>query len=82
MIAMGSKAISDPPLPFITYNYSTSLQENISILWWNVNETSEEIVFELHIQTTGWIALGISPGKRRWLSVARCYRVSAIQVVG
>ncbi|CAM4957108.1 unnamed protein product [Rotaria socialis] len=30
-------------------------------LWWTVNDDKQEILFELHVKTTGWIALGISP---------------------
>lgn len=56
-------ASSSPLIPLTNYNYSISIQENISELWWNVNEVEEEILFELHVRTTGWIALGISPGK-------------------
>ena len=58
-----SDAITSPIPPFATYKYSTELQHDVADLWWNVNETSQEIVFELHVNTTGWIALGISPGK-------------------
>ena len=58
-----SNTISSPLVPFTTYNYSISLQANASDLWWNVNEVTQEIIFELHMKTTGWIALGISPGK-------------------
>ena len=27
------------------------------------NHVEQEIIFELHMKTTGWVALGISPGK-------------------
>lgn len=50
--------------PFNKYKYSTELQTNISDLWWTVDDTEREIIFELHMKTTGWIALGISPGKQ------------------
>ena len=75
MVVRGSHAILDMPLPLTTYNYSISLQENVSVLWWNVNEVTEEIIFELHVKTTGWIALGISPGKLRWIPLAYRYEV-------
>ena len=58
-----SESTTSPIPPFTTYKYSTELQHDVADLWWNVNETSQEIVFELHVNTTGWIALGISPGK-------------------
>lgn len=75
MIVRGSHAILDMPLTLTTYNYSISLQENVSVLWWNVNEVTQEITFELQVKTTGWIALGISPGKLRWISLACRYEV-------
>jgi hypothetical protein len=58
-----TNGISSPILPYINYRYSTELQPNVADLWWTVNETQQDIVFELHIKTTGWIALGISPGR-------------------
>ncbi len=57
-----SNAITSPIQPFTNYKYSTELQANVADLWWTVNETAQDIIFELHIKTTGWIALGISPG--------------------
>jgi hypothetical protein len=54
--------ISSPIQPYTNYRYSTELQPNVADLWWTVNETQQDILFELHIKTTGWIALGISPG--------------------
>ncbi|CAF1495013.1 unnamed protein product [Rotaria sp. Silwood1] len=62
MMIKGSICVSSPLTPFTTYNYFTSLEANVSDLWWNVNETSQEIIFEFHVRTTGWIGLGISPG--------------------
>ncbi|CAF3236093.1 unnamed protein product, partial [Rotaria sp. Silwood2] len=53
--------ISSPLQSYTSYRYSTELQRNVADLWWTVNETQQEITFELHIKTTGWIALGISP---------------------
>jgi hypothetical protein len=58
----GSDGTSSPIQPYTTYRYSIELQRNVADLWWTVNETKQEIIFELHIKTTGWIALGISPG--------------------
>ncbi|CAF1144593.1 unnamed protein product [Adineta ricciae] len=46
--------------PFTEYKHSTELQVNISDLWWTIDDAEREIVFELHVKTTGWIALGIS----------------------
>jgi len=54
--------ISSPIQPFTTYEYSAELQADVADLWWSTNETQQDIIFELHIKTTGWIALGISPG--------------------
>jgi hypothetical protein len=54
--------ISSPIQTYTNYKYSTELQVNVADLWWTVNETQQDIIFELHIKTTGWIALGISPG--------------------
>jgi hypothetical protein len=58
-----SNGISSPITPFATYNHSVELLANVSDLWWTVDETNQMIFFELHTKTTGWIALGISPGK-------------------
>ena len=58
-----SNGITSPITLFTTYNHSVELQINVADLWWTVDETNQTILFELHIQTTGWIALGISPGK-------------------
>ncbi len=57
-----SNAITSPIQPFTNYKYSTELRTNVADLWWTVNEAEQDIIFELHINTTGWIALGISPG--------------------
>ncbi|CAF4462457.1 unnamed protein product [Rotaria sp. Silwood2] len=61
LITKKSNGISSPLQPYTSYRYSTELQRNVADLWWTVNETRQEITFELHIKTTGWIALGISP---------------------
>ena len=57
-----NEANSSPIPPYINYTYSIELQNDVADLWWNVNETSQDITFELHVHTIGWIALGISPG--------------------
>ncbi|CAF3460707.1 unnamed protein product [Rotaria socialis] len=56
-----SYEISSPVQPFTTYKHSIELQANVADLWWTVDNVEEEIIFELHVKTTGWIALGISP---------------------
>ncbi len=63
LLAVGKcNGISSPIQPFTTYEYSTELQADVADLWWSTNETQQDIIFELHIKTTGWIAFGISPG--------------------
>jgi hypothetical protein len=54
---------SSPITPYTNYTNSIELVANASNLWWMVNTFRKEITFELHVKTTGWIALGISPGK-------------------
>ncbi|CAF1032269.1 unnamed protein product [Rotaria socialis] len=62
MVIVGkSNGISSPVEPFTTYKHSIELRENVADLWWTVNDDKQEILFELHVKTTGWIALGISP---------------------
>lgn len=56
--------ISSPIPPFTSYKHSAELEANVADLWWTVDEVAEDITFELHVKTTGWIALGISPGKQ------------------
>ncbi len=55
-------SISSPISPLSIHKHSTELEKNVADLWWTIDENQLEIVFELHINTTGWIALGISPG--------------------
>ena len=55
--------LSSPIQPVTSYKHSIELQANIADLWWTVDDAERHITFELHIQSTGWIALGISPGK-------------------
>ncbi|CAF4663676.1 unnamed protein product, partial [Rotaria sp. Silwood1] len=63
MVVVGkSNGIASPVQPFTTYKHSIELQENVADLWWTVDADAQEIIFELHVKTTGWIALGISPG--------------------
>ncbi|CAF1240142.1 unnamed protein product, partial [Didymodactylos carnosus] len=37
---------------------------NVAQLWWTVNDIEQEITFELHVKTIGWIALGITGGMK------------------
>ncbi len=55
--------ISSPIPPLGNHKYSSELESNVADLWWTIDDAKKEIVFELHIKTTGWIALGISPGR-------------------
>ena len=57
-----SDSVSSPLRPYKTYKNFVELADNVADLWWSVDDNEIEIVFELHIKTTGWIALGISPG--------------------
>ncbi|CAF3886409.1 unnamed protein product [Rotaria sp. Silwood1] len=61
LILKDSYSISSPVRPFTKYQYSTELEKNVADLWWSVDDVKQEIMFELHIKTRGWIALGISP---------------------
>jgi hypothetical protein len=54
--------ITSPIQPFTNYRYATELQSHVADLWWTVDEVQQDITFELHIKTTGWIGFGISPG--------------------
>jgi hypothetical protein len=56
-------SISSPIEPFTNYSNVVELQANVADLFWTVDNDKQEITFELHINTTGWIGLGISPGK-------------------
>ncbi len=56
-------SISSSIASFINYTDSIELQADKADLFWIVDDVKKEITFELHINTTGWIALGISPGK-------------------
>ena len=57
-----TNAVASPLTPFTNYTYYNALNNDAADLWWTINTTRREITFELHIKTTGWIALGISPG--------------------
>lgn len=53
---------SSPIDPVASYDHEIELAPNVADLWWTVGDNETNILFELHIKTTGWIALGISPG--------------------
>ena len=57
------KSVLSPLQPFTNYQHSIELQSITADLWWTADESKKEITFELHMKTTGWIALGISPSK-------------------
>ena len=57
--------ISSPIEPFSIHDHTIELEKNSVQLWWTVNDEEHEILFELHVKTTGWIALGISPGREK-----------------
>lgn len=57
--------ISSSIQTFTSYKHSVELQHGIADLWWTIDDAEKEIVFELHVKSTGWIALGISPGKNK-----------------
>jgi hypothetical protein len=62
MMITNINGLSSPLTPFANYAYSTELLANVSDLWWSIDLNTTEITFELHMNTIGWIALGISPG--------------------
>ena len=62
LVVHDTVGVSSPLKPFVSYTYSTTLKEGVADLWWTVDAVQRDITFELHIKTTGWIALGISPG--------------------
>ena len=57
------QTLSSPIKPFATYRNNTELIENVANLWWTVSDDTNYIIFELHVKTTGWIALGIAEGR-------------------
>ncbi|UJR36729.1 hypothetical protein I4U23_029445 [Adineta vaga] len=56
-----SNGVTSPISTFTSYQHTVELRHGIADLWWSVNSVNQTIVFELHMNTTGWIALGISP---------------------
>ena len=63
LIVEKCSSISSPIQPLANFKYSAELENNVADLWWTIDDNQREITFELHVKTTGWIALGISPGK-------------------
>jgi hypothetical protein len=55
--------MTSPIRPFSDYQYSREVEKNVADLWWTIDDNKGEITFEFHVNTKGWIALGISPGK-------------------
>lgn len=55
--------LSSPIRTFSTYEHSVELEKDIADLWWRIDDAVGEITFEFHVKTTGWIGLGISPGR-------------------
>ena len=54
---------ASPFAPLMNYSHTVTLKTDVSQLWWSVDEKNEEITFEIHVKTTGWIGLGISLGR-------------------
>jgi hypothetical protein len=65
MLVETSYTRMSPIIPFMNYDHAVELRTNIAELCWTVDENKQEIIFEFHVKTQGWIALGISPG-RSW----------------
>ena len=61
-----------PTAPFTTYKHSLELLPGTAHLWWTVNDAQTEITFELHVKTTGWVGLGISPGRDLMQTAQAC----------
>ena len=62
LLMMQSNVLSSSLRLYTNYKNKIELELNQINLWWTVDEMKKEILFEYHVQTTGWIALGISPG--------------------
>ena len=61
-IIQSTEALSSPLRRYRNYTYSTELQPGLADLSWSIDDVTKEITFEFHLNTLGWIALGISPG--------------------
>ena len=75
------RATSSPLKTFANYTYSTELQLGLADLWWSIDDVRKEITFEFHLKTTGWIALGISPGIRLPFRLVRTISMLTFDVV-
>lgn len=53
---------SSPIQPWNEYDHSIVLEKDVAELWWTVDSIQQNICFEVHVKTTGWLAVGISPG--------------------
>ena len=74
-------AVSSPLKTFTSYTHSIELQPRLADLWWSVDDVRKEITFEFHMNTTGWIALGISPGIRLPFRLVRTISMFIFDVV-
>ena len=75
-------SLSSPIQPRSNYKYSTELDANIADLWWTIDDAEREITFELHVKTTGWVGLGISPGRFTFRLSVWIFEIILIQAVG
>ena len=62
ILISGIEGYSSPISPYLIYENHVQLEEDVADLWWTVDSNKDEILFEFHVKTSGWIALGISPG--------------------
>lgn len=58
--------ISNPLPQFTTYEHNAEVETNVEDLWWTIDKNKKEILFEFHVKTAGWKALGISPDEKRY----------------
>lgn len=63
MIIDQAWTISSPVSPLMKYAHSTELYSGVADLWWSIDNEKGEILMEFHVNTTGWVGLGISPGR-------------------
>ena len=63
LLVKKSDGISSPLSTYIKYKNSIELQPNVADLWWTIADAEKEFTFEYHVKTTGWVGLGISPGR-------------------
>jgi hypothetical protein len=75
LMAGSVAALSSPVQPYTTYRYSVELRYGLADLRWMFDDARTKIIAELHMKTTGWIAIGISPGNCS-ITVARVHPYS------